>query len=188
MDTLLASVVIIAELITLVLFVQLSNFTKKGWKAFAEEANLKGSWEFVFDNIDYCIIYAVNILVLYVGLILSFAALGSESPYSIASYTLSVLFMVLFTFAPIITTDITRELIFDKQKYSWSVFMIVHAILSAIIILILFLSTRVAGYSVSMGLIVFLIIMFDEYYFYHLVRIFSKLVSEDTSWALDREQ
>jgi len=166
MDTISASVVIAAELLALLLFVQLSRFTKTGWKSFAEEANLKGSWEFVFDNIDYCIIYAVNI----------------------AGYTLSVLFMVLFTFAPIITTDITRQLIFDKQKYSWSVFMIVHALLSSVLILVLFLSSRVIGYSVSMGLIVLLIIMFDEYYFYHLIRMFSKLVSEDTSWAIEPEQ
>jgi len=188
MDTISASVVITAELVALLLFVQLSRFTKTGWKSFAEEANLKGSWEFVFDNIDYCIIYAVNILILYVGLILSFVALGSDNPFSIAGYTLSVIFMVLFTFAPIITTDITRQLIFDKQKYSWSVFMIVHALLSGVLILILFLSSRVIGYSVSMGLIVLLIIMFDEYYFYHLVRMFSKLVSEDTRWAIEPEQ
>lgn len=188
MDTTSVSVIIAAELIVLLIFVQLLRLTKKGWRSFAEEINLKGSWEFVFDNIDYCLIYGINILVLYVGLILSFISLESVNPFSIVSYTLSIVFMVLFTFVPVITTGITRQLIFDRQKHSWSVFMIIHALLTGLLIIILFLSSRIIGYSVSMGLIVLLIIMFDEYYLYHLVRMISKLLSEDTNWAVEQEE
>ncbi|MCD4703125.1 MAG: hypothetical protein K8R64_02295 [Methanosarcinaceae archaeon] len=187
MDNLLSSLTIIAELIVLLLFLQLSKFTKAGWKDFVEDVSSKGSWEFIFDNFDYLIVYGANILILYTGLILSFISLDSENPYSIISYTLSILFMVFLAFTPIMSTNITRELIFDKQKSSWSLFLIIHVILSMGLTLVLFMSSRITGYSVSMGLIVLLIIMIDEYFFYYLVRMFSSLVSEDVYWAMGDE-
>lgn len=181
------SIVLVAELLVLLLFIEITKYTKERWGAFRDDVNKKGNWEFIFDNFDFCIIYAVNLLIIFIGLATSLSGINLSMPYSLASYVFAVLCMVLFAFLPVIATDLSRDLIFDRQKYVWSFFLMGHVILTAIIIMILFLSSRVLGYSVSMGLLLLLIILFDEFFFYHLLRMFSMLVSEDNEWAIDAE-
>ena len=181
------SIVLVAELLVLLLFIETNKYTKDRWGIFRDDVNKKGNWEFIFDNFDFCIIYAANILIIFIGLGISLTGIDLSMPYSLASYVFAVLCMVLFAFLPVIATDLSRDLIFDRQKYIWSFFLMGHVILTALIIVILFLSSRVLGYSISMGLLLLLIIMFDEYFFYHLLRMFSMIVSEDNEWAIDAE-
>ena len=86
------SIVLVAELLVLLLFIETTKYSKDRWATFRDDVNKKGNWEFIFDNFDFCIIYAVNILIVFIGLATSLSGISLSMPYSLASYVFCLLY------------------------------------------------------------------------------------------------